>query len=74
MLFQPPWDDLAANVTEIVMAKPLNETIELAGPDAIPFDSRPPIPRGEERSPPVVSDEKPATSDAPREAQPDSRR
>ena len=31
-------DDLAANLAKIVVAKPLNETIELAGPDALPFD------------------------------------
>ncbi len=31
-------DDLAANVAKIVVAEPVNGTIELAGPDAIPFD------------------------------------
>jgi len=39
VLFQPIFsDDLAANLAKIVVAKPLNETIELAGPDALPFD------------------------------------
>ena len=39
MLFQPIFsDDLAANVAKIVVATPLNGTIELAGPDALPFD------------------------------------
>jgi uncharacterized protein YbjT (DUF2867 family) len=39
VLFQPIFsDDLAANVAEIAVAKPKNGTIELAGPDAIPFD------------------------------------
>jgi uncharacterized protein YbjT (DUF2867 family) len=39
VLFQPIFsDDLAANLAKIVVAKPLNGTIELAGPDAIPFD------------------------------------
>ena len=39
VLFQPIFsDDLAANVAKIVVATPLNGTIELAGPDAIPFD------------------------------------
>src|SRR5205809_6666397 len=38
-LFQPILsDDLAANLAKIVVAKPLNGTIELAGPDALPFD------------------------------------
>src|SRR5881296_2563000 len=38
VLFQPIFsDDLAANVARIVVAKPLNGTIELAGPDALPF-------------------------------------
>jgi uncharacterized protein YbjT (DUF2867 family) len=39
VLFQPIFsDDLAANLAKIAEAKPLNGTIELAGPDAIPFD------------------------------------
>jgi uncharacterized protein YbjT (DUF2867 family) len=39
VLFQPIFsDDLAANLAKIVVAKPLNGTIELAGPEAIPFD------------------------------------
>jgi uncharacterized protein YbjT (DUF2867 family) len=39
VLFQPIFsDDLAANLAKIAVAKPLNGTIELAGPDAIPFD------------------------------------
>ena len=39
VLFQPIFsDDLAANVTKIATATPLNGTIEVAGPDAIPFD------------------------------------
>jgi len=39
VLFQPIFsDDLAANVAKIAEAKPLNGTIEIAGPDAIPFD------------------------------------
>ena len=39
VLFQPIFsDDLAANVAKIVEAEPLNGTIELAGPDALPFD------------------------------------
>ena len=38
-LLQPIFsDDLAANVAKIAVAKPLNGTIEIAGPDAIPFD------------------------------------
>jgi uncharacterized protein YbjT (DUF2867 family) len=38
-LFQPIFsDDLAANLAKIAVAKPLNGTIELAGPDALPFD------------------------------------
>ena len=38
-LFQPILsDDLAADVASIAVAKPLNGTIELAGPDALPFD------------------------------------
>jgi uncharacterized protein YbjT (DUF2867 family) len=38
-LFQPILsDDLAADVASIAVAKPLNGTIELAGPDAMPFD------------------------------------
>ncbi len=39
VLFQPIFsDDLAAKLAKIVVAKPLNATIELAGPDALPFD------------------------------------
>src|SRR6266545_72602 len=39
VLFQPIFtDDLAANLARIAVAKPLNGTIELAGPDALPFD------------------------------------
>ena len=39
MLFQPIFsDDLAANLAKIAVAKPLNGTTELAGPDALPFD------------------------------------
>ena len=39
VLFQPIFsDDLAANVAKIVVANPLNRTIELAGPDALSFD------------------------------------
>jgi uncharacterized protein YbjT (DUF2867 family) len=39
VLFQPIFsDDLAANLAEIAVAKPLKGTIEIAGPDAIPFD------------------------------------
>src|SRR5947209_16398331 len=39
VLFQPIFsDDLAASLAKIVVAKPLNGTIELAGPDALPFD------------------------------------
>lgn len=39
VLFQPIFsDDLAANLAKIAVAKPLNGTIELAGPDALPFD------------------------------------
>jgi uncharacterized protein YbjT (DUF2867 family) len=38
-LFQPIFsDDLAANVAKIAVAKPLNSTLEIAGPDAFPFD------------------------------------
>jgi uncharacterized protein YbjT (DUF2867 family) len=38
-LFQPILsDDLAADVASIAVAKPSNGTIELAGPDALPFD------------------------------------
>ncbi len=38
-LFQPILsDDVAAALARIAVAKPLNGTIELAGPDAIPFD------------------------------------
>jgi uncharacterized protein YbjT (DUF2867 family) len=39
VLFQPIFsDDLAANVAKIIVAKPVNGTIELAGPEALPFD------------------------------------
>src|SRR5438876_6409803 len=39
VLFQPIFsDDLAANLAKIAVAKPLNGTIEIAGPDAVPFD------------------------------------
>lgn len=39
VLFQPIFsDDLAANVAKIAIGKPLNGTIEVAGPDAIAFD------------------------------------
>jgi uncharacterized protein YbjT (DUF2867 family) len=39
VLFQPIFsDDLAANLVRISVAKPLNDTIELAGPDVFPFD------------------------------------
>ncbi len=39
VLFQPIFtDDLAANMARIAVAKPLNGTIETAGPDALPFD------------------------------------
>jgi uncharacterized protein YbjT (DUF2867 family) len=39
VLFQPIFsDDLAANLAKIAVSKPLNGTIELAGPDALPFD------------------------------------
>jgi len=38
-LFQPIFsDDLAANVAKIAVANPLNGTLEIAGPDALPFD------------------------------------
>jgi uncharacterized protein YbjT (DUF2867 family) len=38
-LFQPIFsDDLAAAVARIAAEEPLNKTVELAGPDAIPFD------------------------------------
>jgi uncharacterized protein YbjT (DUF2867 family) len=38
-LFQPILsDDVATALARIAVAKPLNETVELAGPDAIPFD------------------------------------
>jgi len=38
-LFQPILsDDVATTLARIAMTKPLNGTIELAGPDAIPFD------------------------------------
>jgi uncharacterized protein YbjT (DUF2867 family) len=39
VLFQPIFsDDLTANVAKIAVGKPLNGTVEIAGPDAIPFD------------------------------------
>src|SRR5438552_905989 len=39
VLFQPIFsDDLAAAVARIALAKPLNGIIEMAGPDALPFD------------------------------------
>jgi uncharacterized protein YbjT (DUF2867 family) len=39
VLFQPIFsDDLAFNLAKIAVAKPLNGTIEIAGPDAVPFD------------------------------------
>ena len=39
VLFQPIFsDDLAANLAKIAVAKPLNGIVEIAGPDAIPFD------------------------------------
>ena len=39
VLFQPILsDDVAAAMAKIAVAKPLNRTIEIAGPDAIPFD------------------------------------
>jgi uncharacterized protein YbjT (DUF2867 family) len=39
VLFQPIFsEDVAANLAKIALAKPLNGTIELAGPDALPFD------------------------------------
>jgi uncharacterized protein YbjT (DUF2867 family) len=39
VLFQPILtDDLVANLARIAVAKPLNGTVELAGPDALPFD------------------------------------
>jgi uncharacterized protein YbjT (DUF2867 family) len=39
VLFQPIFsDDLAVNLAKIAVAKPLNGTIEIAGPDALPFD------------------------------------
>ena len=39
VLFQPIFsDDLAAYLAKIAVAKPLNGTMELAGPDAIAFD------------------------------------
>src|SRR5512132_1121884 len=39
VLFQPIFsDDLAADLAKIAVAKPLNGTIEIAGPDALPFD------------------------------------
>jgi uncharacterized protein YbjT (DUF2867 family) len=39
VLFQPIFsDDVAAALAKIAVARPLNGTIELAGPDALPFD------------------------------------
>ncbi|HEU0273969.1 MAG TPA: cupin domain-containing protein [Candidatus Udaeobacter sp.] len=39
VLFQPIFsDDLVANLAKIAVAKPLNRTVEIAGPDALPFD------------------------------------
>jgi uncharacterized protein YbjT (DUF2867 family) len=39
VLFQPIFtDDLVTNLAKIAVAKPLNGIIEIAGPDAIPFD------------------------------------
>jgi uncharacterized protein YbjT (DUF2867 family) len=39
VLFQPIFtDDLVANLAKIAVAEPLNGIIEIAGPDAIPFD------------------------------------
>jgi uncharacterized protein YbjT (DUF2867 family) len=39
VLFQPIFtDDLVANLAKVAVAKPLNGIIEIAGPDAIPFD------------------------------------
>ena len=39
VLFQPICsDDLAANLARIAVAKPLNGAIDIAGPDAVPFD------------------------------------
>ena len=39
VLFQPIFtDDVVANLAKIAVAKPLNGVIEIAGPDAIPFD------------------------------------
>src|SRR6059036_2904312 len=39
VLFQPIFsDDLAANLAKIAVTEPKNGTIEIAGPDAIPFD------------------------------------
>jgi uncharacterized protein YbjT (DUF2867 family) len=39
VLFQPIFsDDLAANLAKIAVAKPLNGTVEVAGPDVLPFD------------------------------------
>jgi uncharacterized protein YbjT (DUF2867 family) len=38
-LFQPIFsDDVATVLARIAVANPLNETVELAGPEAIPFD------------------------------------
>ena len=37
-LFQPILSDDVAALARIAVAKPLNGTVELAGPDAIPFD------------------------------------
>src|SRR5213083_683261 len=39
VLFQPIFsDDLAANLAKIAVTEPKNGTIEISGPDAIPFD------------------------------------
>jgi uncharacterized protein YbjT (DUF2867 family) len=39
VLFQPIFsDDLAVNLAKIAVANPLNATVEIAGPDAVPFD------------------------------------
>jgi uncharacterized protein YbjT (DUF2867 family) len=39
VLFQPIFsDDLTSYLAKIVVAKPLNGTVEIAGPDAVPFD------------------------------------
>jgi uncharacterized protein YbjT (DUF2867 family) len=39
VLFQPIFsDDLTSNLAKIAVAKPLNGTVEVAGPDAVPLD------------------------------------